>query len=159
MFDVEKLLTYELSKQPRYLTKEKTSDGKSQLARAIEEHLKEPTIKEVPINEVRSCILFDFMANARKVPVKIDRVQCFGDFAKYIWDTFTRLLDNSKRIDIVFDLYIDSSIKGNERVRRKQSVQPIITTIYNKDQKLPVTMESFWVSSTSKEQLQLFFIK
>ena len=28
MFDVEKLLTYELSKQPRYLTKEKTSDGK-----------------------------------------------------------------------------------------------------------------------------------
>ena len=35
-FDVQELLTYELSKQPRYLTKEKASDGKSQLPRAIE---------------------------------------------------------------------------------------------------------------------------
>ena len=121
-FDVEKLLTYELSKQPRHLTEEKASDGKNQLARAIEKHLKEPTIKEVSINEVRSCILFDFMAYARKVPVKTDHVQCFGGFAEYIWNTFTRLSDNSKRIDIVFDLYIDSSTKVNERVRRKQSV-------------------------------------
>ena len=35
-FDVEELLTYELSKQPRYVTKENASDGKSQLAQAIE---------------------------------------------------------------------------------------------------------------------------
>ena len=66
-FDVEELLTYELSKKPRYLTQGKASVGKSQLARAIEEHLEEPTIEQVPINEVRSCILFDFMAYARKV--------------------------------------------------------------------------------------------
>ena len=158
-FDVQELLTYELSKQPRYLTKEKASDGKSQLPRAIEEHLKEATIKEVPINKVRSCILFDFMAYTRRVSVKTDHVQCLGDFAEHIWNTFTRLSDNSKRIDIVLDLYIDSITKGNERVRRKKSVQPIITTIYIKDQTLPVTMESLWATSTNKEQLQLFFIK
>ena len=76
-----------------------------------------------------------------------------------IWNTFTRLPDNSKWIDIVFDLHIDSSTKGNEKVRHKKSVQPVITTIYNKKQKLPVTMESFWASSTNKEQLQPFFIK
>ena len=99
------------------------------------------------------------MAYARKVLVKTDHVQCFGDFAEYIWNLFTRLSDNSKRIDIVSDLYIDSSTKGNERVCWKQSVQPIITTICNKDQKLPVTIESFRASSTNKEQLQLFFIK
>ena len=134
-FEVEELLTYGLSKQPQYLTKEEASDGNSQLERAIEEHLKEPTIKEVPINKVRSCMLFDFMAYARKVPAKTDHVQCFGDFAEYIWNTFTLLSDNSKRIDIVFDLFIDFSTKGNKRVRRKQSVEPIITTIYNKNQK------------------------
>ena len=39
------------------------------------------------------------MAYARKVPVKTDHVPCFGDFAEYIWNTFTRLLDNSKWID------------------------------------------------------------
>ena len=82
--------------------------------------------------------------------------RCFGNFAEHIWNTFTRLSDNSKGIDKVFDLYIDYSTKGNERVRRKKSVQPIITTIYNKDQKLPVTMESFWASSTNKERLQSF---
>ena len=82
------------------------------------------------------------MAYARKVPVKTDHEQCFGYFAEHIWNTFTRLSENSKRI-----VY-----KGNERVRHKKSVQPIITTIYNKDQKLPVTMESFWVSSRNKER-------
>ena len=61
-FDVEELLTSELSKEPRYLTKEKASAGTSQLAGAIKEHLGEPTIKEVPINEFRSCVLFNFMA-------------------------------------------------------------------------------------------------
>ena len=80
----------------------KASDGKSQLARAIGELLEEPTIKEVPINEVKSCVLLNFMTYARKVPVNTDHVQCFGDFAKHIWNTFTRLSDNSKRIDIVF---------------------------------------------------------
>ena len=99
------------------------------------------------------------MAYARNVSVKTDHAQCFGDFAKHIWNTFTRLSDNSKRIDIVFDLYIYSSTKGNERVHCKKSVQSIITTIYNKDQKLPVIMESFWASSRNKEQLQLYFIK
>ena len=73
-FGIEELLTYELSKQPRYLTKEKASDGTSQLAGAIEEHLGELTIKEVPINEVRSCVLFDFVAYARKVPVETDHI-------------------------------------------------------------------------------------
>ena len=66
------------------------------------------------------------MAYAKKVPVKTDHVQCFGS------NTFTRLSDNSKRIDIVFDLYIDSSNKRNETVRRKKSVLPIISTIYDK---------------------------
>ena len=87
------------------------------------------------------------MAYARKV---------FRRFCKHIWNTFTRLSDSSKGIDIVFDLNIDYSTKGNERVRRKKSVQPIITTIYNKDQKLLVSMESFWASSTNKERLQSF---
>ena len=66
------------------------------------------------------------MVYARKVPVKTDHAKCFGDFTDYIWNTFTRLSDNSKRIDIFFDLCIYSSTKGNERVRRKQSVQPLL---------------------------------
>ena len=39
---------------------------------------------------------------------------CRAHFAEHIWNASTRLSDNSKRIDIVFNLYIDSSIKGNE---------------------------------------------
>ena len=82
------------------------------MARAIKEHLEEPTIKGVPINEVRSCILFDLMAYARKVPVKTDHVLCFGDFAEHIWNTFTRLSDNSKRIDIVFDFLNNGFVRN-----------------------------------------------
>ena len=76
------------------------------------------------------------MAYAGKVPVKTDHVQCFGYFAEHIWYTFTRRF-----------VY-----KGNEIVCLKKSEQPIITTIYDKDQKLSVTMESFWVSSRNKER-------
>ena len=123
-FDVEELVTYELSKQPQYLTKEKASDRTSQLKEAIEEHLGEPTIKEVLMNEVRSCILFDFMAYASMVPVKTDYVQCFGYFAEYIWNTFSRLSDNSKRIDIVFDLYIKEMKEYIVRNLYNQLLQP-----------------------------------
>ena len=50
------------------------------------------------------------MAYAKKVSVKTDHVECFGDFAEHIRNTFTRLSDNSKRIDIAFNLYIDSIV-------------------------------------------------
>ena len=130
-FDAEELLTYELSKEPRYLTKEKASAGTIQLAGAIKEHLGEPTIKEVPINEVRSCVLFNFMAYARKVPVKTDHEQCFGYFAEHIWNTFTRLSENSKKIDIVFDLYVKEMKEYVIRNLYSQLLQPFTIKIKN----------------------------
>ena len=61
-YDVKHLLKYEISNHPQYLTKEKTSDCKSQLAKSIEDHLEKLTIKEVFVNKSRSCTLFDFTA-------------------------------------------------------------------------------------------------
>ena len=118
-YDFEELLKYELSNHLRCLTTEKASDFKSRLERAIADHLEEPTIKEVPVNESKAGILFEFLAYARKVPVKTDKVKSWGDFAEHIWNYFSKLSINSQRVDI-FYVHIDSSTKGNLYNRLRQ---------------------------------------
>ena len=60
-------------------------------------------------------------------------------------------------MDIVFDLYLDQSIKQQEQSRRAE-VQIIETTISNIKQSLPIEIEKFWRSSSNKMQLEQVFI-
>jgi len=73
---------------------------------------------------------------------------------KHLFGTFKRHSTNSKRIDIVFDIYLDSSIKQHERTRRGEKHQSTETIITNVQQALPVEFESFWGSSNNKMQSQ-----
>ena len=57
-----------------------------------------------------------------------------------------------------FILYLENSIKQDERMRRKKG-DAINVVINHIDQHLPVDMEWFYSSSENKVQLQQFFIK
>ena len=70
----------------------------------------------VPTDRKQIMIVFDFMA-CRKVPIKRDELKTYADLANHLWTTLTFLSKNHSRIDIVFDLYLDASIK-EERLRR-----------------------------------------
>ena len=158
-YDVQVLLSYELSKISLYLTKENClrKCNKSELSRLLEDKLEKPSPKVWDKN-YRSMIVFDFMAYARRVPVKKAKLVTFGEFVKNLWYTFKFMSRNCERVDIVFDLYLENSTKQGERGRRKKTAA-IDVSIQHDDQPLPVSMDSFWASSFNKEQLQQFFIK
>ena len=67
--------------------------------------------------------------------------------AENLWSIFESLSSNCSRIDIIFDLYHDSSIKGSERDRRSKH-PGILTPVSSADQPLPVELEKFWALST-----------
>ncbi len=75
-----------------------------------------------------------------------------------MWNTFSYLSKECNRIDIIFDLYLQQSIKQLERDRRSNH-KAINTFINRNDQPLPVDMDSFWASPDNKVRLQQFFIK
>ena len=59
--------------------------------------------------------VIDFMAFVRKVALTKLNILTFGEFANNLWRTFLSIAKDSRRIDIVFDLYFTHSIKLYER--------------------------------------------
>ena len=98
------------------------------------------------------------MAYCRKVPVKKVKLQTFEELLKHLWTTFERQSTNYQRVDIAFNIYLESSRKQQERERRgKEKVIEII--IANIKQAPPVEMDKFWGLFNNKMQLQEFFIE
>ena len=60
------------------------------------------------------------MAYCRKVPLRELPSKTYGDLVRHLWATFQGLLSSLERIDIIFDLYLDRSIKESKRKRRSQ---------------------------------------
>ena len=104
-----------------------------------------------------SMIIFDFMAFCRKVPIKKLKLSTFEELFQNLWSTFSCLSSKSDRLDIVFDIYLENSVKQQERDRRGKSkaTEAIITNV---KQALPVDIEAFWCSSNNKMLLQQRFI-
>ena len=70
---------------------------------------------------------------------------------------FQNMAIGCTRIDIVFDLYLEQSIKHGKRKRRPKN-DAIEVKISNAMQLLPIDMDKFWPSSSNKIQLQQIFI-
>ena len=110
-----------------------------------------------PADNNRALIL-DFMGYVREVPVKKQNLKTYRDFFVSLWNTFKSLGNTCQRIDIVFDLYKEQSIKASERNRRA-TVAGIETYITNVDQSLPIEMDRFWSVGKNKVAFQRLFIK
>ena len=62
-------------------------------------------------------IIIDFLSFARKFPIKKLNLKTFSDLVANLCSTFNSHSRDCTRIDIVFDLYKDDSIKAGERSR------------------------------------------
>ena len=78
---------------------------------------------------MKQMIAIDCMGYTRKIPVKKQKLKTFHDLFKSLWSTFKNLSVTCSRMDIVFDLYTESSIKSLERDCRSK-VKGITTNIY-----------------------------
>ena len=159
-FDMKSLMGYEISPTSFYLTKDgfMRKADKAQLATELKQMLGENPPANLPSTIQKRVVIIDFMAYVRKVPIKTLRLNSYHDLFSNLWDTFTSLGHSCDRIDIVFDVYRDHSIKESER-RRRAAVEGIETLITTTDQTLPVDMERFWALPTNKTSLQQHFIK
>ena len=143
-YSISTLLQYEITSTSFFLTKDSylRKSPKSELAQEVKKLITSIPV-EVPSTHIPSAILFDFMAYCRKVPVKKLHLKTYEDLVKHLWSTFNHLSRNRGRLDIVFGLYLDQSIKQQERSRRAEA-QIIETTISNIKQSLPIEIETFW---------------
>ncbi|KAG1668544.1 hypothetical protein GQR58_017833 [Nymphon striatum] len=88
--------------------------NKAAITTALEKNIE--YVESVPQN---SATLLDGMAVVQKL--KIDQSNTFGDIAQKFSASISQAGFASKRIDVVFDVYIENSIKNAERVRRGTS--------------------------------------
>ena len=94
----------------------------------------------------------DVMANTRKV--KFKDYKTFGDFTRSILEFTFKSAKNGHRVDLVFDSYLEKSVKDSER-KRRSTVSPTELNIINKDTPLPVETNRFWASGNNKLKLQM----
>ena len=60
-------------------------------------------------------MIVDFIAYCRKVPIKKLGLNTYADFSKHLFSTFQNIFPTSQRIDIIFDLYLDQSVKQGKQ--------------------------------------------
>ena len=139
-YNIAELLSYELCPVSFYLTKDGflKKPTKSLLNRELRSNL---TALTLIIQEFNMAVI-EFMAFARKVPIKILNVETYTDFAARLLKTFLSISNKASRVDILFDLYLPESPKGFERNRRSGN-----------DVMDVVDMKKFWDSCLNKKKV------
>ena len=107
-FDLKILMGCEISTTCFYLTKRGLirKPNKSELNRTIITHL--------PPADYHRNVIMDFMSYARKVSIKYQNLKTYNDFFINLWSTLSFLFKSCNRVDIVFDVYKENSIKASE---------------------------------------------
>ena len=98
----------------------------------------------------RNC--FQFLGLLQKSSNEKAKLQTFEELFKHLWTIFEQQSTNYQRIDIAFDIYLESSRQHKERKRRGKN-EVIETIKANIEQVPPVEMDKFWGSSNNKMQL------
>ena len=107
-----------------------------------------------PTDHHRNMVI-DLMACTRKVSIEKQNLKTCNDFFVNLWSTFSFLFKSCNRVDIVFDVYKENSIKASER-RQRTTGEGKETIISGFDQFLLVEIDRFWSVSKNKTALQLF---
>ena len=62
------------------------------------------------------------MAYARKIPLEALQLKLFEEFAKHLLNIFLSISWHSQRVDLIFVVYVDDSIKAFKRNRRTSGI-------------------------------------
>ena len=161
-YDLSCLFKCELSEIPFFLVKDgilRNGDNKSELERRPECKLEHLPTKVISSSYKKSMIVLDFMVCAKKVRIKKGNVETFGEFCQKVQNMILYLGKDYHRINIVFYIYLENSIKASARKSRKKSIEPIPMSINRDDQQLPSAIDGFWASESNKEALQMHYIQ
>lgn len=158
-YSIDRLLTYELTSTSFFLTKDGAlhKTNKSEMVHEIQKELGDMSDQALQGPPSTTCTVFDFMLHARTIAAAAaSSMKTFGEFAEMILNRIISLSREAERVDVVFDIYQENSIKAGERLRRMKK-DPIHMTISSSMTALPKDMDAFWSSIQNKNQLQKFF--
>jgi hypothetical protein len=97
-----------------------------------------------------TAVIVDFMPQIRQLRTK--DMLTFKNIFDQLW-TNTSNYKRIKRVDFVFDSYIEQSLKEGERERRRNA-DPMELIKIKQETLIPVQMDRFWSSGKNKEMLQ-----
>ena len=92
------------------------------------------------------------MSAIRKVP--LNKFSCIKDALECLWSMITKV-GEANQIDIVFNSYVENSIKESTRASRSNAVEPVEYVNILLESSPPVEVDRFWASSKNKEELQI----
>ena len=147
---MEELLTYDVCASSYLLNEEGliTSATKSHIVQEME---KGNSPKVLPPSSLKTGCIVDVMANVRKI--KVNDMDDFGEFCDGMMQLVQHASKGASRIDLVFDSYLDRSIKDSERQKRETKT-PIDLMEMDRKTPIPVQMDRFWPSNKNKANLE-----
>ena len=123
---------------------------KSVLVHELEKHFDKNDLTFMKTSKLETTLLIDFMSMIRRMP--LSEMSVFLDLFQATWKKVKAICE-FQRVDVVFDSYVEKSIKQGERNRRS-CVQPLEYVNLENDTRIPVQLDRFWASSNNKEMVQ-----
>lgn len=156
--DLATILEHELSPVPLALAgtnQQLKPTTKAELADILVEQT--DIMQILPNFEGRTCLLVDGPALIQAIG-KPDNVVTFGDLAQiFIQNILSKFRSGYTRIDVLFDRYLDTSIKDGTRNTRRGSCQTIKRRIDSVTVKVPQSWKKFIGDPLNKSELASFF--
>ena len=84
--------------------------------------------------------------------VNLSKYVTFKDSFEIVWSMITNTCE-TQQVNIVFDSYLDESIKVGKRERRTVS-QLLVIVNMQEESHIPVQIEKFWTNNSNNENLQ-----
>jgi hypothetical protein len=136
--EIATILKHELSPVPLSLaavdgTLKTPTDKASLLHILADEHI----VRSIPVTDELTCCIIDAMATVRAIG-RPKEATTFGDLGDIFCRSVLGHLGNScSRVDVVFDTYIDLSIKSVTRQKRSENTRKIRRIVDSRDVQLP----------------------
>ena len=125
--------------------------NKSDLVKQLEKQLAASDTSFTAESKLRTAIIVDFMSLIRRYPVS--KLKTFDDLFRTA--TYSLLhAPCTEEIDIVYDSYLEHSIKECERIRHHSSREPLEFVNMKTATPIPVQMDRFWACGSNKEAIQ-----
>ena len=127
--------------------------AKSDLTKELEKYLPEESPRVLPARPISTGYIVDVMANVRKIKANVKEEKTFEKLVQNFLSYVQNKAQGGSRIDLVFDSYIEMTIKDSERQKRSRTPAVELNKI-ERTTPLPIQMETFWSSNKNKARLE-----
>lgn len=100
---------------------------------------------------MKTAVIVDFMSQVRMQ--KLSPEKTFGDIITAVVQNSTKVC-SVHELHIIFDSYIEQSVKEGERLRRADNTGTVELASIRTDTRVPVQISKFWASCENKTKLQ-----